>query len=289
MLPTKGLLRCAVLFAVLFAALGNTNQQWVGPTADTGHAIVFKPSCDAQGKNCQKCLDLAGGSTDNGTPIDIWDCLGNTNQKWVYGQDLAIRYQANTSKCIDLAGSSTKNGNKLWLWDCNGGKQQQWKGGGVYQFESELDSTKCMDLGGGGTANGNKLEIWDCAGAPALPCTGSSSGLNAVSCAAWQDLAKATNIAGWFNCSGALLDPCSCKIGQQRVGQGGVICANGDITSIALARNNLKGTIPSSLGSLSKLGNGLDSVVYLSGNVLTGLVPPPAIQTVRRKWSLHAR
>jgi hypothetical protein len=152
--------------AVLFAALGNTNQQWVGPTADTGQAIVFKPSCDAQGKNCQKCLDLTGGSTDNGTPIDIWDCLGNTNQKWVYGQDFAIRYQANTSKCIDLPGSSTANGNKLWLWDCNGGNQQQWKGGGVYQFESGLDSTKCMDLGGGDTTNGNKLEIWDCAGGP---------------------------------------------------------------------------------------------------------------------------
>jgi hypothetical protein len=148
---------------VLFAALGNTNQQWVGHTADTGQAIVFKPSCDAQGKNCQKCLDLTGGSTDNGTPIDIWDCLGNTNQKLVYGQDLAIRYQANTSKCIDLPGASTKNGNKLRLWDCNGGNQQQWKGGGVYQFQSGLDSTKCMDLGGGGTTNGNKLEISDCA------------------------------------------------------------------------------------------------------------------------------
>jgi hypothetical protein len=152
--------------AVLFAALGNTNQQWMGPTADTGQAVIFKPSCDAQGKNCKKCLDLAGGSTDNGTPIDIWDCLGNTNQKWVYGQDLAIRYQANTSKCIDLPGSSTTNGNKLWLWDCNGGNQQQWNGGGVYQFESGLDSTKCMDLGGGDTTNGNKLEIWDCTGGP---------------------------------------------------------------------------------------------------------------------------
>jgi hypothetical protein len=61
---------------------------------------------------------------------------------------------------------------------------------------------------------------------PTPPCTGSSSGLNAVSCAAWQDLAKATNIAGWTKCSGALLDPCSCKIGQY----GGVTCADGDIT-----------------------------------------------------------
>jgi uncharacterized surface protein with fasciclin (FAS1) repeats len=58
--------------------------------------------------------------------------------------------------------------------------------------------------------------------APPGACTGSSSGLNAVTCAAWQDLAKATNIAGWTKCSGTLLDPCSCLRH--------VFCANGDIT-----------------------------------------------------------
>jgi hypothetical protein len=63
--------------------------------------------------------------------------------------------------------------------------------------------------------------------APPPPCTGNSSGLNAVSCAAWQDFAKATNIAGWTKCSGALLDPCSCKIAGY-----GVICADGDITQM---------------------------------------------------------
>ena len=62
---------------------------------------------------------------------------------------------------------------------------------------------------------------------PPTPCTGNSSGLNAVSCAAWQVLAKATNIAGWTDCSGALLDPCSCKI------DGAVVtCADGDITEM---------------------------------------------------------
>ena len=62
------------------------------------------------------------------------------------------------------------------------------------------------------------------AGAATKPCTGSSSGLNAVSCAAWQDLANATNITGWYECSGALLDPCSCSAR--------VTCADGDITEM---------------------------------------------------------
>jgi hypothetical protein len=54
-------------------------------------------------------------------------------------------------------------------------------------------------------------------------CTGTSSGLNAASCAAWQDFAKATNITGWRYCNETLLTPCSC---------GGVTCAGGDITKM---------------------------------------------------------
>jgi hypothetical protein len=97
-----------------------------------------------------------------------------------------------------------------------------------------------------------------------MACTGSSSGLNAVSCAAWQDFAKATNIAGWTQCSGALLDPCSCVIEK-----GGVICADGDITSMLLFENKLKGTIPRSLAALTRL-----DTLDLSLNALTGFVPP---------------
>lgn len=29
------------------------------------------------------CLDLTGGSTDNGNPLQVWECGdGNTNQVW---------------------------------------------------------------------------------------------------------------------------------------------------------------------------------------------------------------
>jgi hypothetical protein len=119
---------------------------------------------------------------------------------------------------------------------------------------------------------------------PPPPCTGSSSGLNEVSCAAWQDLAKATNIAGWSKCNGNLLSPCSCV---------SVTCADNDITKIDLSASGLTGTIPSSLGSLAKLTsmdlfqNGLKGTIppslaslakltrlCLYFNFLTGLVPP---------------
>jgi hypothetical protein len=64
-------------------------------------------------------------------------------------------------------------------------------------------------------------------GPPPGACTGSSSGLNKASCAAWQIFAKATDITGWKACSGALLDPCSCKQSLSTV-----TCADGDITKM---------------------------------------------------------
>jgi hypothetical protein len=73
-----------------------------------------------------------------------------------------------------------------------------------------------------------------------------------------------------------------------------VTCADGDITEMRLDNNNLKGTIPSGLGSMTKLTTKLSlsrnnlkgtipsslasltelSSISLSKNALTGLVPP---------------
>jgi hypothetical protein len=130
----------AVLLATAPVRAENTNQQWIGPFTSTADAIRFRPSCDAQGQNCKKCLGLSGGSTANGTPIDIWDCLSNTNQKWVYDSDTsAIQYNANTSKCIGLGGDGGgANGNILVIADCGSGSardSQRWKGGGFYQVK----------------------------------------------------------------------------------------------------------------------------------------------------------
>jgi hypothetical protein len=47
------------------------------------------------------------------------------------------------------------------------------------------------------------------------------------------------------------------------------VTADGDITRIYLDNHNLKGTIPSSLASMTKL-----NTIRLWGNALTGLVPP---------------
>ena len=138
------------------------HQQWIGPNAKTNNTILFKSSC--QNGVCNKCLDLAGGSTANGTAIQIWDCNGLENQQWVYDTiSQEIRYLSDSRKCVDVARGSVNNGTRLEIWDCNGSSQQKWAGGGNYQWQIQLqNNTKCIDLSGGNMSNGTQLQIWDC-------------------------------------------------------------------------------------------------------------------------------
>ena len=49
-----------------------------------------------------KCLEIAGFGSDDGTPLQIWECVGGDNQKWVLEPDGRIR-NPKTSKCADSA------------------------------------------------------------------------------------------------------------------------------------------------------------------------------------------
>jgi hypothetical protein len=92
------------------------NQQWVGPSADTKNAILFRHSC--HNNVCSKCMDLSNnGDTTNGNAIDIWDCNGGQPQQWQYDTSTSqIKYLANTNKCIDVPGGDMTNGVKLQIW-----------------------------------------------------------------------------------------------------------------------------------------------------------------------------
>merc|ERR1712070_1262313 len=106
------------------------------------------------------CLDLAGGSTDNGTPLMLWECNGLWEQKWVF-DDWQIKLAADTSKCVDAGGLEA--GNSLFLWDCNGAEQQFFGyDGTIYMSSSSADASLCVDLPGGSLDWGTQLEVYYC-------------------------------------------------------------------------------------------------------------------------------
>ena len=76
-------------------------------------------------RNLGKCLHVKGGSTEDGTPLTIWDCHGGANQKWELAGDGSIRGLGD--KCLDLKGGSLQAGTPAVLSRCNGLVSQHWK------------------------------------------------------------------------------------------------------------------------------------------------------------------
>jgi hypothetical protein len=114
-----------------------------------------------RGAGSNRCLDVPGQATANGTLLQIWDCNGGGNQQWTYLSNGEL--QVYGSKCLDVPGHATTAGTRVEIWDCNGGANQLWtlnSGGTVVGRESGL----CLDAAGAGTANGTAVEIWTCNG-----------------------------------------------------------------------------------------------------------------------------
>ena len=53
------------------------------------------------GRVNQKCLDVRGGGTADGTPVQIFDCNGTGAQQWFYTGSGAIA-NLGSGKCLDL-------------------------------------------------------------------------------------------------------------------------------------------------------------------------------------------
>jgi hypothetical protein len=114
-----------------------------------------------RGTASNRCLDVPGVSTTNGTFLDIWDCNGGSNQQWTALSNGELQVYGN--KCLDVPGGATAAGTKVEIWDCNDGTNQQWtlnSNGTVVGRGSGL----CLDVTSAGTANGTAVEIWTCNG-----------------------------------------------------------------------------------------------------------------------------
>jgi len=115
------------------------------------------------------CLDVQGGKSYNGAPIDIWECNGLENQLWYFDADsYAIKYAGDSTKCIDAGDMTT--GSALKLWDCNGLAQQQIgydsNAHTIYSTAtSRSNAASCFDVLGGDATPGTLVQLWDCSGA----------------------------------------------------------------------------------------------------------------------------
>lgn len=109
-----------------------------------------------------KCLDVASGSSANGTAVQLYDCNGSTAQQWTVQADGSVRA---LGKCLDVTSASTADGAKVQLYDCNGTGAQQWSYNASTGDVVNAAANKCLDVTDNSSANGARAQIWSCTGA----------------------------------------------------------------------------------------------------------------------------
>ncbi|MEV6210406.1 non-reducing end alpha-L-arabinofuranosidase family hydrolase, partial [Kitasatospora sp. NPDC051914] len=137
-----------------------------GGTPDGGivSGTVYTLSAVAAGG---RVLDQPAGQNGNGTPLQVWDASGATNQQWRATKNGDGSYTLTniaSGRVLDEPGGQTANGTKMLVWDSNGGANQHWKaarnGDGSYTL-TNVASGRVLETPGNQTANGTAVQIWD--------------------------------------------------------------------------------------------------------------------------------
>ncbi|MFE9682418.1 lectin [Streptomyces sp. NPDC006285] len=110
-----------------------------------------------------KCLDVAGGSSANGSAVQLYDCNGSAAQSWTVAADGSVRA---LGKCLDVTSASVSDGAKVQLYDCNGSGAQRWSYNASTGDVVNTAANKCLDVSDNSSANGARAQIWSCTGAP---------------------------------------------------------------------------------------------------------------------------
>ena len=133
------------------------------PTRNGGSVI--------HGTGSGRCIDVQSASFTDGARPQLYDCLNNAQQQWIFNSG-QLQVYGNYGKCFD-ADSRTGgiNGTAVQIWSCNGGSNQQWTFRPDGTVRSGM-SGRCLDAAGTGTANGTQLQLWDCTGASNQAWTG---------------------------------------------------------------------------------------------------------------------
>ncbi|WP_033345499.1 glycoside hydrolase family 16 protein [Catenuloplanes japonicus] len=126
------------------------------PPPPTGSGTALK------GNGSGRCIDVPGSQSQDGLPLQIWDCLNNDAQRWTFNGNGSLTA---LGKCMDVAGGNPANGTNIQLANCNGSGWQNFVLSGAGDLVN-VAANKCVDVRGNGTAAGSKLQLWDCAGTP---------------------------------------------------------------------------------------------------------------------------
>lgn len=124
-----------------------------------------------------KCLEVEGGSKDNGAQVQLWTCDGTKLHRVWYMQEVEPGWwhiwNAKSGKCLNVKGASTANSAKIIQYTCQGVDKfnDQWRlyftgvtrdHGDLYWIVNRNGNKKCLNAQGASSANGTDLIQYDC-------------------------------------------------------------------------------------------------------------------------------
>jgi hypothetical protein len=115
-------------------------------------------------RDTSKCMDIVGGKAVNGASVQIWNCNGNMNQKFIWCSDGRIVSAINDNMCLDVPGGEFSKPSNLQIWNCNGKPGQYWEydGNSMAIFPAKAGEKMCMDVSGGSANPGAPINLYYC-------------------------------------------------------------------------------------------------------------------------------
>jgi hypothetical protein len=113
-----------------------------------------------RGVASNRCVDVPGFSTANGTALDLWDCNGGGNQSWNWTAEKQLTVYGD--KCMTIGGGGAGAGSPVIITDCTGASNQQWELNPDRSITSIGHPELCLDAAG--TANGTAIDVQACNG-----------------------------------------------------------------------------------------------------------------------------
>src|SRR3954452_24571461 len=113
-----------------------------------------------RGVASNRCVDVPGFSTSNGTALDLWDCNGGGNQSWNWTAEKQLTVYGD--KCLTIGGDGASAGSPAIITACTGAANQAWELGADGSVTSVAHPDLC--LGAAGTGNGTAVGVERCDG-----------------------------------------------------------------------------------------------------------------------------
>jgi hypothetical protein len=174
---SRWLRRAAVLVLSLLVCSVNvglsTPASAAGPARGRTHARVSSGPFHLQFAHSGRCLDDPHYATANGTQLDQWDCVNQTNELWYFDYIDSSNFRirgASSGKCVNVAGNSFNNDTPVILWTCGDYLNENFvktydsstntPPGAYWWYSATAATSMVLNISGAVTGNGGKLIMW---------------------------------------------------------------------------------------------------------------------------------